>query len=214
MFAHGIPLSGEGCEVYLMKVITKIKGKRGKIATSELTLEEKLLSIDRVTKVVKGGRHLRFRALVIVGDGEKYVGFGLAKAAEIPEAIRKAGAIARKELIHVPIMDGTIPHATLAKFGASKILLKPATPGTGIVTSDTARSVLELAGIKDILGKSLGSSNKINVVKATMIALATLKKPKEAEVISSPVEQIDFEVTEAEEGIDAGVPEDKENEAE
>ena len=167
-----------------MKAITKTIGKKAKVDASELTLEEKLLGIDRITKVVKGGRHLRFRALVIVGDGKGHVGFGLAKATEVPEAIRKAGAIARKGLIEVPTINGTIPHEILAKFGASKILLKPAAPGTGLVASNTARAVLGLAGIKDILSKSLGSSNKVNVVKATMLALANLKKPKEAEVLS------------------------------
>jgi small subunit ribosomal protein S5 len=166
-----------------MKAITKMTGKRAKVDASELALEEKLLGIDRITKVVKGGKHLRFRALVIVGDKERHVGFGLAKATEVPEAIRKAGAAARKELLEVPNINGTIPHEVLAKFGASKILLKPATPGTGLVASNTARTVLELAGIRDILSKSLGSSNKVNVVKATMLALANLKKP---EVLSAP----------------------------
>lgn len=167
-----------------MKAVTKVIREKAKIDASELTLEEKLLGIDRVTKVVKGGRHLRFRALVIVGDGRGHVGFGLAKATAVPEAIRKAGAMARKGLIEVPIMNDTIPHEVLAKFGASKILLKPAAPGTGLIASNTARAVLELAGAKDILSKSLGSSNKVNVVKATILALANLKKPTEAEVLS------------------------------
>ena len=175
-----------------MKAITRAIGKRGKIDASELTLEDKLLSIDRVTKVVKGGRHLRFRALVIVGDGNGHVGFGLAKAAEIPEAIRKAGAVARKGLIEAPIMNGTIPHEILAKFGASKILLKPAAPGTSLIASNTIRAVLELAGVRDILSKSLGSSNKINVVKATMLALTSLRKPKEAEALS-PAKDLETE---------------------
>jgi len=165
-----------------MKAVTKIRGKRAKIDTSELSLEEKLLGIDRVTKVVKGGRHLRFRALVVVGDGQGHVGFGLAKAAAVPEAVRKAGAMARKGLIEVPIKDGTIPHEILAKFGASKVLLKPAAPGTGLIVSSTIRAVLELAGIKDVLGKSLGGTSKINVIKATMLALANLKKAEEAAI--------------------------------
>jgi len=167
-----------------MKAITKTIDKKAKVDASELLLEEKLLSIDRVTKVVKGGRHLRFRALVIVGDGKGHVGFGLAKATEIPEAIRKAGAIARKELIEVPIVNGTVPHEILAKFGAAKILLKPAAPGTGLVASNTVRAVLELAGVENILSKSLGSSNKVNAVKATMLALVNLKKLKKAAVTS------------------------------
>jgi len=167
-----------------MKAVTKVIGEKAKIDASELALQEKLLGIDRVTKVVKGGKHLRFRALVIVGDGRGHVGFGLAKATDVPGAIRKAGTMARKGLIEVPIMNDTIPHEILAKFGASKILLKPAAPGTGLIASNTARAVLELAGIRDILSKSLGSSNKVNVVKATMLALANLKKPTEAEVLS------------------------------
>jgi len=162
-----------------MKAVTKVRGKKAKIDASELSLEEKLLGIDRVTKVVKGGRHLRFRASVVVGDGQGHVGFGLAKAAAVPEAVRKAGAMARRGLIEVPIKDNTIPHEILAKFGASKILLKPAAPGTGLIVNNTTRAVLELAGIKDALGKSLGGPSKINVAKATMLALANLKKGEE-----------------------------------
>jgi small subunit ribosomal protein S5 len=163
-----------------MKAVTKIRGKRAKIDASELSLEEKLLGIDRVTKVVKGGRHLRFRALVVVGDGQGHVGFGLAKASAVPEAVRKAGTVAKKGLIEVPIKDGTIPHEILAKFGASRILLKPAAPGTGLIVGSTARAVLELAGIKDVLGKSLGGSSKINIARATMLALGNLRQSEEA----------------------------------
>lgn len=163
-----------------MKAVTKFREKKGRVDSGELTLEEKLLGIDRVTKVVKGGRHLRFRALVVVGDGQGHVGFGLAKAAAVPEAVRKAGAVAKKGLIEVPIKDGTIPHEILAKFGASKILLKPAAPGTGLIVGSTARAVLELAGVKDILGKSLGGPSKINVAKATMLALSNLRKSEAA----------------------------------
>src|SRR4030042_1999765 len=163
-----------------MKAVTKSKKKRPKIDLSGLTLEEKLLGIDRVTKVVKGGRHLRFRASVVVGDGQGHVGFGLAKAAAVPEAVRKAGAAAKKELIEVPIKDGTIPHEILAKFGASKILLKPAAPGTGLIVGSTARAILELAGIKDAIGKSFGGRSKINVAKATIVALSNLRKSEEA----------------------------------
>jgi small subunit ribosomal protein S5 len=180
-----------------MKAVTKVRGKSAKIDTSELSLEEKLLGIDRVTKVVKGGRHLRFRALVVVGDGQGHVGFGLAKASAVPEAVRKAGAMAKKELIEVPIKDRTIPHEILAKFGASKILLKPAAPGTGLIVNNTTRAVLELAGIKDALGKSLGGTSKINVVKATMLALANLRKSEE-EAIQTDVEVQEEKVDEAE----------------
>jgi len=165
-----------------MKAVTKVRGKKAKIDASELRLEEKLLGIDRVTKVVKGGRHLRFRALVVVGDGQGHVGFGLAKAAAVPEAVRKAGVMAKKGLIEVPIKEGTIPHEILAKFGASKILLKPAAPGTGLIVNNTTRAVLELAGIKDALGKKFGGPSKINVAKATILALANLKKSEEAAI--------------------------------
>jgi small subunit ribosomal protein S5 len=147
--------------------------------------------------VVKGGRHLRFRALVVVGDGQGRVGFGLAKAAAVPEAVRKAGAMARKELIEVPIRNSTIPHEILAKFGASKILLKPAAPGTGLIVNNTTRSLLELAGIKDVLGKSFGGPSKINVAKATMLALANLKQTEKA-AIQTDVEAQEEEVDEAE----------------
>jgi len=162
-----------------MKAVTKVRGKKSKIDDSELSLEEKLLGIDRVTKVVKGGRHLRFRALVVVGDGKGHVGFGLAKAAAVPEAVRKAGALAKKGLIEVPVRDVTIPHEILAKFGGSKILLKPAVPGTGLIVNNTARAILELAGVKDAIGKSFGGPSKINVAKATMLALANLRKGEE-----------------------------------
>jgi small subunit ribosomal protein S5 len=165
-----------------MKAVTKLIEKKSTIDIADLTLEEKLLGIDRVTKVVKGGRHLRFRALVVVGDGQGHVGFGLAKASAVPEAVRKAGATAKKGLIDVPIKDGTIPHEILAKFGASKILLKPAAPGTGLIVGSTARAVLQLAGVKDVLGKSLGGPSKINVAKATMLALGNLRSSeKEAD---------------------------------
>jgi len=165
-----------------MKAVTKVREKKVKIDASELTLEEKLLGIDRVTKVVKGGKHLRFRASVIVGDGNGHVGFGLAKASGVPDAVRKAGAVARKELIEVPLKDSTIPHEILAKFGASKVLLKPAAPGTGLIASNTVRAVLEMAGVKDILSKSLGASSKMNVAKTTLLALANLRKVKETAI--------------------------------
>jgi len=162
-----------------MKAVTRLREKKGRIDSAELTLEEKLLGIDRVTKVVKGGRHLRFRALVVVGDGQGHVGFGLAKAAAVPEAVRKAGTTAKKRLIEVPIKDGTIPHEILAKFGASRILLKPAAPGTGLIVGSTARAVLELAGVEDVVGKSLGGPSKINVARATMVALSNLRKSEQ-----------------------------------
>lgn len=161
-----------------MKAVTKVIGEIAKIDPSGLEIEEKLLAIDRITKVVKGGRRLRYRALVVVGDSNGHVGVGSSKATGVPEAIRKASTTAQNELIEVPLADSTIPHEILAKFGASKILLKPAAPGAGLVANNTVKAVLELAGIGDILSKSLGSSNRINTAKATILALANLKKPE------------------------------------
>lgn len=162
-----------------MKAITKVTTHKAKIDHDELVLDEKLVSLKRVTKVVKGGKRLHFRALVVVGDGNGHVGVGLGKAREVPESIRKAGSVARKNLIEVPILGTTIPHELLAKFGAAKVLLKPAAPGTGMIAGGSVRSVIEAAGINDILTKSLGSSNPINIVKATMLALSSLRYPKE-----------------------------------
>jgi small subunit ribosomal protein S5 len=163
-----------------MKAIKKLIEERTKVDASELDLSEKLVSLNRVTKVVKGGKRLRFRALVVVGDGNGHVGFGLGKAKEVPEAIRKAGVIARKGLYKITMSVTTIPHEVLAKSGAAKVLLKPASPGTGVIAGGSVRSVLEAAGIKDVLSKSIGSSNPVNVVRATVLALASLRKPEEA----------------------------------
>ena len=150
-----------------------------KIDPTELTLNDNLIKVNRVAKVVTGGKRLSFSALVVTGDGNGHVGLGTGKATEVPEAINKAGAVARKNLIKVPLADTTIPHEIKVKFGAAKVLLKPASRGTGIIAGGSVRAVLEAAGVKDILTKSLGSSNHINVAKATMLALSQLKDPKE-----------------------------------
>jgi small subunit ribosomal protein S5 len=163
-----------------MKAIKKLIQEKTRVDASELELSEKLVSLNRITKVVKGGKRLRFRALVVVGDGNGHVGVGLGKAKEVPEAIRKAGVVARKGLYKVTLSGTTIPHEVLAKSGAAKVLLKPASPGTGVIAGGSIRAVLEAAGVKDILSKSLGSSNPVNVVRATILALASLENPEAA----------------------------------
>jgi small subunit ribosomal protein S5 len=150
-----------------------------KINPSDLNLTEKLVHVNRVAKVVKRGRRFSFSALVVVGDGEGHVGAGLGKAREVPAAIRKAGAVARKNLIRVPMDGSTIPYEVITKFGAAKVMLKPAAPGTGVIAGGGVRATVEAAGIKDILTKSMGSPNPVNVVRATMLALSQLKDPKQ-----------------------------------
>ena len=149
------------------------------IDASGLALSDKLININRVAKVMKGGKRLSFSALVVTGDGNGHVGIGLGKANEVPVAITKANAIARRNLIKVTLAGTSIPYETRVKFGAAEVLLKPAAPGTGIIAGGSVRAVLEAVGIKDILTKSIGSSNRINVAKATILALRGLKDPKE-----------------------------------
>ena len=166
--------------------------KRTIIDTSSMELNEKVVSIKRVTKVLKGGRNMRFTALVVVGDGNGHVGAGLGKATEIPEAIRKGKEDAMKNLISVPIDENnSIPYDIIGKFGSAQVLLKKAPEGTGVIAGGPARSVVELAGITNIRTKSLGSNNKQNVVLATIEGLASLKTPEEVAALrGKSVEEI------------------------
>jgi len=145
----------------------------------ERTMIDKIVHISRVAKVVKGGKRFSFSAIVVVGDGNGKVGYGLGKANEVPEAIRKGIEKAKKGMMSVPIINGTIPYETLGKFGAGKVFLKPASEGTGVIAGGAVRAVVESAGIKNILTKCLGSHNPHNVVKATIEALRQLKTPEE-----------------------------------
>lgn len=139
-----------------------------------MDLKERMVSLNRCSKVVKGGRRFSYAAIMVVGDGQGHVGVGMGKARETPEAIRKGIEQAKKSLFRVPVSGNTIPHEVLVSFGAAKVLLKPAAPGTGVIAGGAVRAVVEAAGISDILSKSLGSSNKVNVVRATEAALRKL----------------------------------------
>jgi small subunit ribosomal protein S5 len=148
-----------------------------RIDAGDLELKDTVVSISRVTKVVKGGKNLSFSALVVVGDGHGVVGFGIGKAKEVPSAIKKAIEAAKKVLVRVPMKGSTIPHPVLGNFGAGSVLLKPAPDGTGIIAGGAVRAVVESAGINNVLTKSLGSANAHNVVRATFVALSELRDP-------------------------------------
>lgn len=167
----------------------KGRGGRGGMRREKPEYDQRMLDLARVTRVVKGGRRFRFRATIVIGNRKGKVGVGVAKGTDVSNAIQKAFAAAKKNLVTIPLMGGSIAHEVAGKYGSAKVLLKPATAGRGLIAGGAVRAVMDLLGVRDIVTKSLGSSNKLNVAQATLVALATLKNVAEpvAEVIPTKV---------------------------